>query len=1457
MNESENDSTFLFNRAFVGRQLPKDQGDTNRFAGGIIGNQNNSTTSGWNISHCVNYGAIYCYRTHYSGGIIGQWTGNGGNIEDCRNYGHLFTTQTVGWLGAASGIVAQLYHANANNEYNIISCRNYGSIYGRYASDIWTCANDSAGILGNITAYRIEDEANSPKYKIQVLDCINEAGVVIHSTSMASGIVGFFSADDVEKMSGNKEIETNIKKSTANIELRIERCQNYATELKGKNFVGGIFGDRYGDKGCQKTTVKDCYSVNSSNYNKYGFPIYSFKNGAGSASNMKAENRVRNYVGNQVSFTNLKLTRDTTIGKEEETIQRNDVDGDGYFGGNAQYAKYWYLMYDKTEQKYLVAMIDSNATINNNWAYITEKGYIKAKDTQAFCGQVLFYLDAKTDKEIEALFSNGDSLMDYITKAGSEFDEWARESYRRIEGIKKDKNELEEPESATATVGEGKIKIDIEPKALPNGERQEKCDPFEYQVYVTSEENFDPNNETIEESNTYKLYNESGDFNIPKGISGKAKIWVRAVSMYDDVTPSKWIEAGEKQIKEILPTPEPRLELIYKDGAYKYRLKLENEDDYKKYTGWQVTMKVGSLKTCTLDANKLEEEITVSEETTCQIISYASSPDNAYEQSAESSEQVFIPAYRPRITLNTWTPQATPKFEVTGTNLDDLGIQVTLDASDTGLIENPPIYRAELIGTWNPDPRDKSKKREDVVFAKTDMLTSSGGKTVANFTNLPEYLRYATNLRVRLWYAESGLGPVYTYWKVDDETSANITELVTANTDGSDETWSYSHSTVLEKGSLDGNIYYFDPYKNWSDSLFTWLPAPVLNHADEKDYIVEPTLDENDPNSSDKKYRFTWDKKPDGTDCDETENAQYSVELTGIIKNEDGTDQRVTIDTSEDYKGGKELAVEGADWNYSEVELKVTRIGDSTKKQIGLSSTGRYKVKQRLTTPSQPMVELIDTNELNYRITWDAIDPDEGCDSYDLYIRQVNEDGTETTIKKDSIAADKKKDGRYSVEENLEDYAGKEITIYLVAIAKKDKDSTYIDSAAGIGYTFTVPERLPEPKVEWKTNWTYDRNNPLSESKFENGNGDMRISLTAQNNDSIPTSGGGYILKAYVYKSQAEAEEALKGADHKKAILEYPTGSDSNGVVEMTSSSQKEYFHNLEGISIKHAGQWIVFQARLSAGSGNVSSVWTYSDPYQLPYVKLSKAEVVSDKKEYTQEVIASTNSNPDIPDEKETQDWTATNRILEWDSVKSADVFELALTGTNGSSNLRVIEDQENKVVRVQNYVEVKDQDGKEVKDENGFIKMEWKDIGEITPEFKTTSEREEWENDKKRTRTYQIDTFKTEILKSYESNGENTNYSFTSYAQLEVVPSYKYDSAKDEDIFTGFSYTLKLPDMEKLVNTSGRNVMASLSDNDKKDFMPTTQVDITANVETNLDGKTSEKYIPADLVEVEMEQN
>lgn len=261
MNESEKDLSFLLNRAFVGRQLRS--ANTNRFAGGIIGTQTNRTTADWLIEGCINYGTVYGCLSHYSGGIIGQWTNNGGTLERCYNYGNLQTTFKANWVGASGGIVAQLYHASSGQDFNILSCQNHGSLYGRNGQSVADCANDSGGILGNVTAYAA-DAGKGQAFTINVADCVNGPGVEIYSGSMASGIVGFFSADGVANITNNRQAQQLITNATENITLNIDRCRNYAQTLSGYNFTAGIFGDRYAYGRTQPATdtyIQNCFSV--------------------------------------------------------------------------------------------------------------------------------------------------------------------------------------------------------------------------------------------------------------------------------------------------------------------------------------------------------------------------------------------------------------------------------------------------------------------------------------------------------------------------------------------------------------------------------------------------------------------------------------------------------------------------------------------------------------------------------------------------------------------------------------------------------------------------------------------------------------------------------------------------------------------------------------------------------------------------------------------------------------------------------------------------------------------------------------------------------------------------------------------------------------------------------------------------------------------------------------------
>lgn len=1242
MNESENDLKYLVNAAFVGRQLQS--GVTNRFAGGIIGNQNNSTKSGWTVRNCVNYGTVYCYNTHYSGGIMGQWTGTGGTITGCRNYATLQTTCQFGWTGAAAGIVAQLYHANSGDTFHIISCGNYGSIYGQNGTFTGegVAANDSAGILGNVTVYKVSDNTadfeKGQQFTIQVLDCVNAAGVSIYSSSMASGIVGFFSCDS--------PTDNAVVASTQNVILRIERCRNFADTLYGYRYVSGIFGDRYGAKGAANTSIKDCFSVSSGNYRRDGAskwynPVVSME-AKDNADGVQGGGSY--FFGNGVGYTNLTLYSDRNGSgnrRESHTYNASSVDSLKTLqrgGGNLIY-----LVYDGTVGEYAAVAIAEGRTLNSSCRIAD--GKVTSGRTEI--GRVLCYLG-------ETKYGSATA----ITGADCNYVELVRGSYRyrNIEGMYQvpvaggTADKLLAPTAVNAVLENGRIHFTVTPASGVEG----YYDPFGYEARIRV-------GDTSYEG--YRFYTEEGDITLPDVVSGgEVKVAVRAVSMYDDVLPSDYRDAGDVAA-EVLPTPDIRAELIWdaEAGDFRYRFALNNLQIYQdKYPGWRVSVSFYDGTQAVLDAANptvaVEGRGKNSEQLLVQATAQNTGTGVIYLPSVEASVSVYLPSYAPSVALWGDGACAVPQTAVTGETLSDLRISITLDGSGTGNIEVPPVYRAELTGTWKKGTADEKK---DVVFAATDILVAANGTATANLTDFSDELREASDFKVRLWYAEPGLGPVSTWFALDGPDAGGLGELITTF-QGLDDSgaalYDYSASPVLL-----GSQTMFERYKWSSGSLFTFLPAPELMEAPTGADGSKISLTPEFGADGTLYYTFTWDTGKSGADY---RDAKYRVALSGI--NDEG--KRVVIDTSAAYtdNAARTMTVEAENWTYRSVELTVTRLGDASdgkNVRVGLDSTEVYRVKQRLAQPGQPVVTLMDPNDLNYTISWTAPGSEDGCDAYRIYVRYKDDVGKEVT---EQLGEDIKATGADSYEEevDLEAFAGKDVSISLMAVAKTDSEE-WADSRLGDAYTLQISSRIPQPKVQWRYSWSYDRTKPVEKNAFETGDAakGLNVSFTADA-ASIPPGGSAYLLRAAVYDSDAADAEP---------VAYYPAESDSAGVVSMTAVSGTEYSHTLAGLSAAYAGKYIRFETRITSGNGQVSSKWTQSDLIRLPYVQLERPDVRSLME--WQSIVVGVKDNPDLPPVD--KEWQANRTLIVWDEVEYADAVYINLTGRSAGSptvNYRVL---------------------------------------------------------------------------------------------------------------------------------------------------------------------------------------
>ncbi len=1217
MNESEKDLSYLLNQAFVGRQLK--QQNTSRFAGGIIGTQSNKTTSDWTIENCINYGTVYGYLSHYSGGIVGQWTNNGGTVEDCYNYGNLQTTYAANWVGASGGIVAQLYHAASGQDFNILSCQNHGSIYGRWGTNTSQSANDSAGILGNITAYTASSAAMGQQFNINVVDCLNAPGVKIYSGSMASGIVGFFSVDNATSNNG-----ASITASTANIVLNIDRCRNYAykDDLVGSNFRAGIFGDRYGSAATRNTYIQNCYSVPILSDNG----IISFQTGG--STRLDADRVGNNYY----FFDTWGLTESgNTAGITYKTDEaRNNGAGESRRG----YARM--AAYGEFDGKFYAAIVgprlDPTLNLTQNEDARTKCGiYYNMTDsntrvengiliskfndgTEKITGRILFEMPPDYSYD-QVRTWNANSLMPAISQktgklnnlsGGKIMDDYVREAYRTMEHGQTDKKldasftvDLKQQTDGSFDVSiedtdrplyyEGTVLVDGKEvmsnlRFIPNQKGQGQWDP------------------KLNGTQAYGSGMTSGTFQLPASLAadtaGKTiTLSVRAVSLFEDTAPSAWKTAATQNVS-VLPTPDVNIRLVshWSNGA-KYQISLKNLADYAVFSNWKVTFRLGS-QTVTIDQNNHTAEISGDDLKELIVTAAAGITNGIQPASVTDTIPTDTPKYKPDGSINKMS------VSYSGSTVDDCTVTAALTVNEPQM-ETPPIYRIEVLGTVGTN---------EYVFAYEDVLTSAGNTVTANFRDLPKeyFAENVTNRRVRAWYAASGLGPVYTYgdtWQTGD---ASVT-LRTYSAEGVQQQDKTIYSHVL------GHANDFANYIKAVALNIKPLAAPELN---------DPVLIPEDNGSI--SYRFSWTQSGQGTAV-----PHYSVKMTGIT----AAGARIGIPVNEVYgtqenpNTSQSFTINADDWQYAEVELTVTRLGQEYG-EVGLSTTKKYAVKQRLERPGQPLVINPDTNELEYTIGWSAIGGENGCAGYQIYVQPEGE----TAAALGALVP--VRGGTCSVSRSLEDYAGKTIDLYLVAVAADD--SGYADSPNGIVYTMTVPMRLNTPSVKWSYNWNATANNPIPAADFRSGG--LQVTVTPKTGtNSVPPGGSTYLLRA-----------KITGTDG--TTVTYP--------VSAMSESGGSYVCSLTDLDTKYAGCSVRFEARISQSAGQVSSAWVSSGDVVFPRVKLEAPSAS----------LANVNEALEVsygPMNRliNTAEWDAQLTALSWDEVAEADLYRIELTDKDDKS--------------------------------------------------------------------------------------------------------------------------------------------------------------------------------------------
>lgn len=632
--------------------------------------------------------------------------------------------------------------------------------------------------------------------------------------------------------------------------------------------------------------------------------------------------------------------------------------------------------------------------------------------------------------------------------------------------------------------------------------------------------------------------------------------------------------------------------------------------------------------------------------------------------------------------------------------------------------------------------------------------------------------------------------PVYTYSDLD-ASGAPVTEgaadskILSGKADASGGytyTWDYLYAPVLKT-----NRDTFNNYKWESGEILRFLPAPKLM---EKGRTKENPLDPVMNKENHLTYTFSWDE--------DTYQAgdSYTVSLAGIVRNQDGdVARKVSLETNRSVDQNS-LTVDAENWSYSEVELTVTRKGSGgSTPTIGLTSSQIYAVKSRLPQPSQPRAANADKNELNYTIEWDPIDPETGCGSYEVYVKSGDK-----VDKIDEVKTTDKAGGVYKTTVNLETYANEKIQVYVVAKPAAG-EKLYVQSVDGIILNLSMPGRIKTPVVTWAAHFGYGSFVPPTPvDEFENGG--LMVSLVADAANELP-GGSSYLFKGYVFgtaPTAADIEEALnKGEEPDGALTAYPSPVGGEVVpVSMAVSDGGGYEHSLSGLSAAYAGKYIVFATRVSSGDGKASSAWVVSDPYRLPRVQIDKPDVKTGTKEFDADVTLRT--NPDMPDDEQTQTWTASHTVLTWDSVDYADSYGIALKAKAGAADAAF-----------------------RIREENGSVHVYKEDGGMLTEISGTNGE-------------FELEPYKNEITGTYA--GETGSIAYKTVLGARLLAEKKANG--------GYSYTLVLPDADALSPKDGGS---SITDSSKLRY--TDRAEVWADVRANEQTPGSEAYARSDSYE------
>ena len=771
------------------------------YVGGVIGTQENRTGDRWTLEKCINIGTVFNSRSNNAGGVLAYWLSYGGTMTNCYNFGEITTNSNNGQSsGTVGGVAGYFNNPVAGTAANLYRCSNYGSVkkmtYG---------ANDVGGVFGKV---QLADDHNSDAMTINIIECVNGSNVQLQAASMSVGIFCYIGP----------------WKAIPNVEVNIDRCRNYCTEMWGTNRSAGIWGNRgNGSTSNKKTTITNCFALykSANNTGRSWYPI-AYRHTA----NEKLTGSNNYYMQLDMSFDGY-----SGIDGLQEGLGRTNVTGGWNQGTNESEAGGGATTDVKAHRLYAGVDSGANAAQDGDNFYhffamlpkISSDGrpvvsmqavkksssYITTLPGQNFSEtSSVRYIFAKDAKDLTQYPVPEEWNVGYVGKILLLFDDVNGDNKTSKEDITDEvlqryySNILDNsaPDAPTGlkiersdATGSGNESIygryNVTWNAPTTGS---PAIYYHITVYETDENGDRIGNTSLLEADAYDTR-----FTFESKAEWKGRYFKVSVAGVNNKGTGTAAASGRQQFVRALPTPELEVRLMPtpEEGGhvqFSQKLVLTNADEYDKLmqnsglADWSVTVKVGGDNGDTYqfsNGNTTPKRISERLGSSQRMTAEATSSDQRWMRSGQYDETVYMPVSWVVVPNDsTWGNSnsglaegrlAAKNVEITGATIDDLTVTVTLNftASVSG---TQPTYRVMLMGrclgdeTVTLNGEDVDLKGQYITLAARQNVVPNSNTTFT-FNNLPDdTLTNYDNWTVVAVPVTSGLGDVVTRWDAAD-----------------------------------------------------------------------------------------------------------------------------------------------------------------------------------------------------------------------------------------------------------------------------------------------------------------------------------------------------------------------------------------------------------------------------------------------------------------------------------------------------------------------------------------------------------------------------------------------------------------------------------------------------------------------------------------------------------------